>query len=107
MQGHVHKRVHSCEYGRRTPRWYVVVDVEPRIDRRRRQKSRGGFRTRREAEVVQARLVNDLHNHGYVVPTRLTLGEWVQDSWLPMMQTRVKPTTLSGYRASVVARPVH
>jgi integrase len=98
MQGHIHKRVHTCKDGRQTTLWYVVVDVEPRLDGRRRQKWHGGFRTRREAEVVRARLVNDLHNHRYVIPTSLTLAEWVHDSWLPMMQTRVKPTTFRGYR---------
>ncbi len=98
MQGHIHKRVHVCKDGRQTPRWYVVVDAGPSLDRRRRQKWHGGFRTRREAEVVCARLVNDLHNHRYVIPGRLTLSEWVRDGWLPMMQTRIKPTTYRGYR---------
>jgi integrase len=98
MQGHIHKRIHACKDGRRTIHWYVVVDVEPHLDGRRRQKWHGGFRTRREAEVVRARLVNELHNHRYVMPGRLTLGEWVRDSWLPMVQTRVKPTTFRGYR---------
>ena len=98
MQGHIHKRVHSCNDGRQTTSWYVVVNVEPGPNGRRRQKWHGGFRTRREAEVVRARLVNDLHNYRYVIPARLTLGEWVRNSWLPMVQTRVKPTTFRGYR---------
>ena len=98
MQGHIHKRVHTCKDGLQTIHWYVVVDVEPGLDGRRRQKWHGGFRTRREAEVIRARLVNDLHNHRYVIPARLTLREWVHDSWLPMIQTRVKPTTFRGYR---------
>jgi hypothetical protein len=98
MQGHIHKRVHTCKAGTQTIRWYVVVAVEPDLDGRLRQKWRGGFRTRREAEVVGARLVNDLHNHRYVIPARLTLRAWMHDSWLPMMQTHVKPTTFRGYR---------
>jgi integrase len=98
MQGHIHKRVHTRRDGRQTTRWYVVVDVVPRPDGGRRQKWHGGFGTRREAEVVRARLVNDLHNHRYVIPARLTLAEWVHDSWLRMMQMQVKPTTFRGYR---------
>ena len=86
MQGHIHKRVHTCKDGQQTTHWYVVADVEPGLDGRRRQKWHGGFRTRREAEVIRARLVNDLHNHSYVIPARLTLREWVHDSWLPMIQ---------------------
>ena len=98
MQGHIHKRVHTCEDGRQTTRWHVVLDVEPRPDGRRRQKWHGGFRTRRQAEVVRARLINDLHNHRYVMPARLTVAEWVRQSWLPMIQIRVKATTFGSYR---------
>ena len=40
--------------------WYVVVDVSIDQDGRRRQRWHSSFRTRREAEVVRARLVGDL-----------------------------------------------
>jgi integrase len=101
MQGHIHKRVHTCKDGRQTTRWYVVLDLEPAPEGRRRQKWHGGFRSRREAEVVRARLVNDLHHNRYVPPARLTLGEWVRNSWLPMIEMRIKPTTLRGYRQTM------
>jgi integrase len=98
MQGHIHKRTHTCRDGRQTSRWYVVIEVDRGLDGRRRQQWHGGFFTRREAEVARARLVNDVHNRRYVVRSRLTLAEWVQQSWLPIMETRVKPTTVHGYR---------
>jgi integrase len=98
MQGHIHKRVHTRTDGRQSTRWYVVVDVERGSDGRRRQRWHGGFLTRREAEVARARVVNDMHNRRYVMPNRLTLQQWVCDSWLPVMETRVKPTTHRGYR---------
>jgi integrase len=98
MQGHIHKRVHTCKDGRQTIRWYVVVDAGYDPGGRRRQKWHGGFRTRREAEVVRARLVNDLHNNRYVMPARTTFRDWVLGSWIPMAEMRVKPTTLHGYQ---------
>jgi integrase len=101
MEGHIHKRVHVCRDGRETTRWYVILELERGLDGRRRQQWRGGFFSRREAEVARARLVNDVHNHRYVARSRLTLEEWVQNSWLPMMETRVKPTTLRGYRQTM------
>jgi len=101
MQGHIHKRVHRCRDGRETVRWYVVIEIERALDGRRRQQWHGGFFTRREAEVARARLVDAVHNHHYVARNRLTLEHWVQDSWLPMMETRVKPTTLQGYRQTM------
>jgi hypothetical protein len=42
-----------------------------------------------------------LHSGSYITPGRTTLGEWVNDSWLPMTATRVKPTTLRSYRRSL------
>lgn len=101
MQGHIHKRVHTCRDGRETNRWYVVIEADRGLDGRRRQQWHGGFFSRREAEVARARLVNDVHNNRYVTRNSLTLEAWVQQSWLPLMETRVKPTTLSGYRQTM------
>jgi integrase len=101
MQGHIHKRVHTGKSGKQTTRWYVVVDVGLSGDGRRRQKWHGGFRTRREAEIARAKLVDDLHTGSYVMPDRLTFTEWIRESWLPMTEGRVKPTTFHSYRRNM------
>lgn len=101
MQGHIHKRTHIGKDGKQTTRWYVVVDVGTSGDGRRRQKWHGGFRTRREAEIARAKLVDDLHTGSYVMPDRMTLADWVRDSWLPMTEGRVKPTTFHSYRRNL------
>jgi integrase len=101
MQGHIHKRVHARTDGKQSIRWYFVIEAERELDGRRCQQWHGGFFTRREAEVARARLVDAVHNHRYVIRNRLTLEDWVQNSWLPMMETRVKPTTLQGYRQTM------
>ena len=75
MQGHIHKRVHTAKNGKQTTRWYVVVDVGTDADGRRRQKWHGGFRTRKEAEIARAKLVDDLHTGSYVIPDRLTFAD--------------------------------
>ncbi len=74
MQGHIHKRTHTAKNGKETTRWYVVLDVGIDASGRRHQKWHGGFRTRREAEVARAKLVNDLHTGLYVVPGSVTLA---------------------------------
>ncbi len=61
MQGHIHKRTHLTKDGKETTNWYVVLDLGVDGNGRRRQKWHGAFRTRREAEVARAKLVNDLH----------------------------------------------
>lgn len=101
MRGHIHKRVRKNAAGKETVRWYVVVDVGTDADGRRRQKWHGGFATRREAEVERAKLVNDLHSGSYIAPDRLTFGQWVTDSWLPMIRTRIKPSTYDSYRSNM------
>jgi integrase len=37
----------------------------------------------------------------YVIPGRTTLAEWIRDSWLPMTEPRVKPTTFHSYRQNL------
>ncbi len=101
MRGHIHKRVRTNAAGKQTTRWYVVVDTGIDQDGKRRQKWHGGFATRREAEIERARIVNDLHTGGYVAPDRLTLAEWVHESWMPMTRTRVKPSTFDSYRSNM------
>lgn len=101
MQGHIHKRTRTTKGGKETTRWFVVVDVGIDADGRRRQKWHGGFRTRREAEVARAKLINDLHEGSYVLPGRVTLAEWIRESWLPMTEARVKPSTFDSYRRNM------
>ena len=93
MQGHIHKRVRATKDGGQTTSWYVVVDLNRGPDGRRRQKWHGGFRTRKEAEVAKAKLANEMHSGLYVEPSKVTLREWVESSWLPTMRSQVKPST--------------
>ena len=101
MQGHIRKRTHTTKAGKETVNWYVVVDLGRDLDDRRRQKWHGGFRTRRQAEVARAKIVNELHGGTYVGPTKLPLSEWVIDQWLPSVRTRVKPSTYDAYRRNI------
>jgi hypothetical protein len=97
MQGHIHKRVRATKDGRQVGTWYVVVEMNRGPDGRRRQKWHGGFRTRKEAEAAKAKLVNDVHAGVYLEPTKTTLEEWVESSWLSTMRTQVKPSTWDSY----------
>jgi len=101
MRGHIHKRVRTNAAGKQTVLWYVVVGTRFDENGKRKQRWHGGFATRREAEVERARIVSNLHSGGYVAPDRLTVGEWVRQSWLPMTKTRVKPSTFDSYRSNM------
>lgn len=101
MQGHIHKRVHSTNDGRTTTTYYVVVDRGRDSNGRRRQKWHGGFRTRREAEAAQAKIVNDLNGGAYVSPTTLTFEGWVRDTWLPAVKSQLKASKWDSYRRNL------
>jgi hypothetical protein len=101
MQGHIHKRVRTDRHGKETVRWYVVIDRGFDHEGRRRQKWHGGFRTRREAEAARAKLVTDVNTGSYIAPGRTTLSDWIRDSWLPMTEPRVKPSTFFSYKRNL------
>jgi integrase len=102
MQGHIHKRVRTCKNGRKSTLWYVVVDMPRGTEGERRQKWHGGFQTKKAAEAVRARLVHELTTGFYVEPSRMLLGKWLVDHWLPVHKTRVKKTTYRAYRSAIV-----
>ena len=43
----------------------------------------------------------NVNNGAYVIPARTTLADWIRDSWLPMTEPRVKPTTFHSYKRNL------
>lgn len=93
MRGHFKKR---------GDRWYFWVELPPGPDGSRRQKSMGGFATRRQAEEAYAALRDRLRTKGYLEPTKLTVAQYLQGVWLPAIEVTVRPSTLDHYRNSAV-----
>src|SRR3989442_902758 len=89
MKGHFKKRGAS---------WYFWVELEPGPDGRRRQKSRGGFETRKGAERAFAELRDEVRRGVYTEASKLSLSRYLEDEWLPSIQASVRPTTLRNYR---------
>ncbi len=86
---------------RRGKSWAYVVDVgrDPATGRRRQQ-TKGGFRTKRAAEEALSETVGALNDGRYVAPDPQTLGEWI-DRWLVTMAPKVRSSTLRDYRAGL------
>ena len=81
--------------------WTVVFD-EPRADGRRRQRSKGGFRTRKDAERYLREQLVSLDARTYVAPRKLTVASYLAEHWLPAMHARgLRPSTLAGYENHV------
>jgi integrase len=60
--------------------YYVYVTD---ADGRRRQHSKGGFRTQRAAEEARIEALSALANAAYVKPERTSVGTFLNDEWLP------------------------
>lgn len=58
-------------------------------DGQRHQVSKGGFRTRKEAEAARIKALGTLQNGTWVRPERVTVREFLEDEWLP---TQAPPT---------------
>lgn len=62
--------------------WTYYVYVRD-ADGSRRQVSKGGFATRREAEAARVKAVNDVNTGTFVEPERVKVREFLEDEWLP------------------------
>jgi integrase len=88
---------------RKNKRWYVQVDVPAGPDGKRRRRSVGGFKTKREAKAAEAEALRRIRDGVFVEPSRLTVGAYLTEVWLPSMASQVRATTLGGYRHNVRA----
>lgn len=97
MQGHIHKRVRVDKSGKERVTWYVVLELQRRENGSRQQKWHGGFRTKKEAEAVRARLVNEFNTGLYIPPSDATLRDWAASDWLPTIRGQIKASTFDSY----------
>ena len=81
--------------------WSVVLDVGPDpATGKRRQKWKGGFRTRKAAEAALRELAAGVDAGRYVERSTKTVGEYL-DEWIEVLRPRLRPTTWNSYRQSV------
>ena len=94
MQGHFKKR---------GERWYYWVELERDLDGKRRQLSKGGFRTRKEAEKAFAELRDQIRQGTFVAAGKTTVASFLVDEWLPGIQASIRPSTHALYSSIVDA----
>jgi integrase len=92
MLGHFKKRGES---------WYFWVELERGADGKRHQLSRGGFRTRKQAEKAYAEVRDQLRQDSFITPTKTTVGAFLVDEWLPAVRASIRPGTHDHYSKMV------
>jgi integrase len=76
--------------------WTVVYDIGHDGRGKRRQKTQGGFRTKRDAQAYLTEQLSLLNRGEYVEPTRETVGEFIEE-WLPAIKSTVRLATWESY----------
>jgi integrase len=64
----------------------------------RRQRSKGGFRTKVEAQTFLSTQTVAVQRGEYVESNRLTLAQYLLERWLPTVEMTVRPTTFNSYK---------
>jgi integrase len=78
--------------------WTAYWEEGKTPDGRRRQGSKGGFRTKGEALEYLAAVQSAKQQGSYVQPVKLTFGQYLTESWLPAQEKRLRHSSLSDYR---------
>jgi integrase len=92
MRGHAYKRGST---------WTVMYDEQPADDGKRRQRSKGGFATKREAEQWLTDTLAKMATGSYASPSKVALGDFLQHEWLPTVTSTVRPLTAATYESAV------
>lgn len=93
MRGHVRKR---------GSRWSVVVDIgrDP-VTGKRQRRWHSGYSTRRDAEAARITILERLQRSEYVTPSKLTVGAFLTDDWLPAIEASLAPSTFESYARNI------
>ena len=87
MRGHVFKRGST---------WSYKYDADPGADGRRRQRAKGGFATKKEAQTALSTELTQRAHAQAVEPTKTTMADYLQGQWLPSLHD-LRPNTRLSY----------
>lgn len=80
-------------FRKRGNKWYFTIDIGKDLKTgRRKQKSKGGFKTKKEAQEEASRLYYELTSGTYINETKVTFKHFATE-WLKQYQHNVKPST--------------
>jgi integrase len=91
---------------RRGKTWSYVVDLQGGRANRRQQ-TKGGFATKREAERALRVVEQAIDTDSFVAPTRETLSDFLVKQWLPAMAPpTLRGTTWTEYRRKITSHVI-
>jgi integrase len=81
-------------------KWGFVVDAVGE-DGKRHQARRRGFPTKKAAQEVLDAIRTAVRQESFVRPSKMTLREFVETTWLPGVKVKLDDSTLSSYRRNL------
>jgi len=63
----------------------------------RRRAIKGGFATRKEAQAAMNKLLVAVEEKSFVLPSRLSVREYLLKEWLPAVKATIRPSTYNSY----------
>ena len=78
-----------------------MLDLGRGPDGRRIRKWHSGYKTKKEAERARVELLARLDQGAYVEPSKLTVGAFLRDHWLPSLRAQVRPGTWAEHHSKV------
>ncbi len=82
-----------------TAYWFVTSPDGERV-----QRTKGGFRTKADAQGHLTTVLGQIQTGGYVEPVKMTVAVYLREQWLPVQELALKPSTFAGYRDIVEGR---
>ena len=68
---------------------------------KRRFYSRNGFPTKKAAQEALSAELARFHNGAFVEPSKLTVGAFLLEQWLPAVEGRLRPSTRANYQTNL------
>lgn len=81
--------------------WTALWDAYDPETGQRKQKSKGGFRTQKEAQRHLASVITRVADGTYAEPSKQPLARFLLDEWLPAIEATVRPTSYAAYSGIV------
>jgi integrase len=97
--------VKGCVF-KRGRTWTAVVELPRGEDGKRRQRWLSGFVTKREAEQAAREALGRVERGTDVEPTKVTVAEYLEGTWLPAVRSQLRPSTHASYTSQVKAHLV-
>lgn len=95
------KRGDGINVDPRTGLYGFCVTVSPPGVRPRKQARRRGFATVKAAKAARAELLNEVSTQTFVPPQKVTLADFLEQTWLPAVESTLRRSTFESYARNI------